>query len=149
MGSHAGGGGRKLNGGFSAHILYGAAKRNELNQLSDNNFFHFAFDDNNYANLVKAENARRGNPVVVGNKGLEVGHYAYASETINGYKHTGDGVVTKFEGDKVWLKDKGGYPQLFSKSAVTRYAKDKNIGTKGFVFKIKNKGAINFTWGSK
>ena len=121
MGGRAGGGSR---GGMSTWSLRGAAARNELRVMNDNQFFAFGPVRKEYAKYFDAENARRGNPVVKGSQGLEVGHMAQFNVKggVSGY-----GRVGGFEGDKVVINLQGGkYSWNIPQSAITHYAKNKS-----------------------
>ena len=152
MGARGGGGGRG-GGGRSASVLYGAAARNELRKMNESNFFQHGFTNDEYKKYVNDENARRGNPVVVGNAGVEVGHMVHIAQEVPAYNpKTGkydqtkvtrtSGVVASFEGDMVKIIEQGGHPQYFKKSSITHYAKNKNIGFGSFRLRFTGKKVI-------
>ena len=133
MGARSGGG----SGRMSSKVLYGAAARNELRGMNANDFFHYGLTHNEYQKYTKDENARRGNPVVFGNKGLEVGHMAHSSYSVNGRIYSDTGRITKIEGDHVWMEVKGGYPKYVPKSSIKHYAKDKKMDYGSFHMKVQ------------
>ena len=135
MGGRSGGGAR----GTSQYALAGAAARNELRGMTANDFFHYALTHKEYQKYVKAENDRRGNPVVFGGEGAEVGHMAHFKMTVNGYKFEDTGRISSINGDKVSIDTKGGYPKTFPKSAIVAYAKDKKMDFGRFIMKIPAK----------
>lgn len=150
MGGRAGGGASGWgHGRMSSKVLYGAAARNELHGMDANDFFHHGINGSEYQKYVAKENADRGFPVVFGNKGAEVGHMVHASETIDGRTYSNTGRIKSFEGDKVQIITKGGYPQWYSKSAIKSYAKDKSMDYGRFIMKVKNRKPISISWGNK
>ena len=134
-------GGTRLNGSASGLVLHGAAARNELRQLNADNFFEMG-DRKEFSKYFDAENERRGNPVVIGSEGLQVGQMAKAYKEIT-YPNTPDvvreyrgktaswsdyGRVTKIEGDKVTITDRGGTSRPWNIKEITRHTKDTTTG---------------------
>ena len=142
MGARGGGGSRGGGKGVSIKQTYGAAARNEMRGMSDKDFFHHALTHPEYQKYVKDENARRGNPVVFGSQGVEVGHMAHFSQQVWGKTVQDTGRITSISGDEVKIVTHDGHPRYFNKSSITAYAKDKNMGYGGFHMKVSNKKPI-------
>ena len=133
---------------MSVWSLHGAAARNELKNMTANQFFQYGTVGKEYAKYFDAENARRGNPIVKGNAGVEVGQMVQFNWTDK--KLSGSGRVKAFDGDRVEVGLQGGkYSWYVPKSSITHYAKDKGTDFAQLTMKSKitRKSARKMTFG--